>query len=67
MLILNLIERWHAIKALIKSDEYFLTVANTLNDYDIRDYSSIKYEYMNNTDRKLFYAFVKDYINKAGM
>lgn len=56
-------EKLKAIWKLWKSEEYFLTVANQKNPYGLRYLGPIKYEYMSNTDRELFYIFVKDHIH----
>lgn len=52
-------ERWNAIKALLKCDEYFLGVSYKYGD---NEYDPIQYNYINNTDRDLFYVFIHDYI-----
>ena len=54
-MIKKIINHWKEIKALINADEYLLVIAN-------KDLQRIKYEYINNTDRELFYVFVQDYI-----
>lgn len=58
MNIKRIIERWKAIKALLKCDEYFLGVSWKKEDNS----RVICYDYINNTDRELFYKFVHDYI-----
>lgn len=52
-----------AIWRLWKSEEYFLTVANQKNPYGAIYLGPIKYEYMTNTNRGMFYQFVKDHIH----
>lgn len=58
----------HALRVLT-ADEYFIAVANV-------DYSKctpgvypkvgpIRYEYLDNTKRSMFYLFVRDHINDA--
>lgn len=54
-------ERWKAIKALLKCDEYFLGVAWKDDRYH-NDHGLICYDYINNTDRDLFYTFIHDFI-----
>lgn len=54
----KLIERIKAIKAILFAGEYFVSVANTKGP--------IVYEYFTNTDRDMFYIFVKDYITRYG-
>ena len=61
-MIVNLFKRWKEVKALINSDEYFLVTAKQ-EDCVEPWRGPIKYEYMNNTDRDLFYKFVKDHLN----
>lgn len=63
MKIKRIIERWKAVKTLLLSDEYFLTVANQRNPYGRTDLGPIIYDYIHNTDRELFYVFVKSWIN----
>lgn len=62
-IIKRIIDRWDAIKAIIKYDEYFLGVAKQ------KDNNSrvICYDYINNTDRDMFYNFVHDYIEDKFM
>ena len=56
-------DRWFIIKSIWNAEEYFVTVANSKNRFEQKDPNDpIVYEYMNNTDRKIFYVFVKDYI-----
>lgn len=61
-MIKKIIERWKAIKALITSEEYFLTVANQKNPYGEPWRGPILYDYIANTDRELFYVFIKEHI-----
>ena len=60
----KLIERIKAIKAILFADEYFVAVANNKNPYGKKCDGPIVYEYFSNTDRNLFYIFVRDYITK---
>ena len=56
----KLIERIKAIKAILFADEYFVSVANP---YDGKNWDGpIVCENFSNTDRNIFYLFVKDYI-----
>ena len=59
MNIYKLKNRLTAIKALLKGDEYFLVVSYKDNN---DNYGPIRYDYMNNTNRDLFYVFVNDYL-----
>ena len=61
MNIKTIINRWKAIKALLKCDEYFLGVAWKDDRYH-NGHDPIYYDYINNTDRDLFYTFIHDYI-----
>lgn len=63
MKIKNIFKRWYAIKKLINSDEYFLTVSNQINNIEPWR-GPINYEYLNNTDRRLFYIFIQDHIKE---
>ena len=56
----RIIERWYAIKKLLTADEYFLGVAKQNDNYS----NVMCYDYINNTNRDLFYAFVHDYIEE---
>lgn len=59
-MIKRIIERWDAIKKLIMADEYFLGVAKQKENY-----SNVRcYDYINNTNRDMFYTFVHDYIEE---
>ena len=64
-MIKKIIKHWKEIKALINSDEYFLAVANS--DSKFEPWSEpwrhvVKYNYMTNTNRQMFYTFVHDSI-----
>jgi hypothetical protein len=61
---MKFIERIKAIKAILFADEYFVSVANPKNPYGKKCDGPIVYEYFTNTDRNVFYIFVKDYITK---
>lgn len=61
---MKIIERLKAIKAILFSNEYFVSVTNQKNPYGNKCDGPIVYEYFSNTDRNLFYLFVKDYITK---
>ena len=63
-MIKKIIKKIKAIKALIMADEYFLTVANQKNLHDQDELGPIVYDYIHNTDRDLFYVFVKSYIKQ---
>lgn len=61
---MKLIKRLKAIKAILFAEEYFVSVANQTNPYGKNYNGPIVYEYFSNTDRNVFYIFVKDYITK---
>ena len=61
---MKFIEILKTIKAILFAEEYFVSVANNKNPYGLRCDSPIVYEYFSNTDRNVFYIFVKDYITK---
>lgn len=61
---MKLIERLKAIKAILFADEYFVSVANQKNPYGKTCNGPIVYKYFSNTDRNVFYIFVKDHITK---
>lgn len=46
------------IKILINSDEYYL-VTSSIVGTDIGEHSTRKYDYLDNTKRKIFYTFVE--------
>ena len=60
---LKLKEYWTIFKALRKSREYFI-VTSYQEDWVEPWRGPIKYEYLANTDRELFYKFAKDHIDK---
>ena len=60
-------ERWKAIKSIINAEEYFLTVANHKNPYASRNIVPIKYDYFSNTNRGLFFTFIKDHIKNLNL
>lgn len=60
---LKLKEYWTIFKALRKSHEYFI-VTSYQEDWVEPWRGPIKYEYLANTDRELFYKFIQDYIDK---
>lgn len=61
---MKFIERLKAIKTILFAEEFFVTVANHKNPYGITYNGPIVYDYFSNTDRNMFYIFVKDYITK---
>ncbi len=66
-MIRNIIERWQAIKELLFAEEYFLTTANHHNPYGETRLGPIKYNYLSNTNRELFYHFVKTHIDNLNL
>ncbi len=61
---MKIIERLKVIKSILFADEYFVAVANQKNPYGKICNGPIVYKYFSNTDRNVFYIFVKDYITK---
>ena len=59
---LNFISKWKAIKRIIKEDEFFLMTASVDYSYDRKGLEPIKYNYDTNTDRELFYIFLRDFV-----
>lgn len=61
------IERIKALKALWKAEEYFLVTANIDTRFSTPGQppnGPIVYNYMNNTDREMFYLFANNYIEE---
>jgi len=59
---LNFISKWKAIKRILKEDEFFLMTASVDYSYDRNGLEPIKYNYDTNTDRELFYVFLRDFV-----
>ena len=59
---LNFISKWKAIKRILKEDEFFLMTASVDNSYNRKGLGPIKYNYDTNTDRELFYIFLRDFV-----
>lgn len=59
---LNFVSKWKAIKRILKEDEFFLMTASIDDKYNRNDLGPIKYHYETNTDRELFYVFLRDFI-----
>ena len=55
---LNFVSKWKEIKRIITEDEFFLITAS----YNKDGLGSIKYNYETNTDRELFYVFLRDFV-----
>ena len=55
MKIKRILSRWNEIKELINCDEYFLGVSYHYKHNDI-----VKYDYLSNTKRKIFWIFMND-------
>ena len=53
---LNFISKWKAIKRILKEDEFFLMTASV--DYT-HNRNGLNYD--TNTDRELFYVFLRDF------
>ena len=60
---LKLKEYWTIFKALRKSEEYFIMTSYREDCYEPWR-GPIKYEYLANTNREVFYKFIQDYIAK---
>lgn len=61
------IERIKALKALWKAEEYFLVTANIDTRFSTpgqQPNGPIVYNYMNNTDREMFYLFANNHIEE---
>ena len=59
-------EKLKAIWNILRHDEYFVVTAYkdiTYSTPGYESYAPIKYNYTHNTNRNLFYTFVKSYIN----
>ena len=52
----RIISRWNEIKELINSDEFFLGVS-----YNHKN-NIVKYNFLSNTKRKIFWKFIDDYV-----
>lgn len=59
---LNFITKWKAIKRILKEDEFFLMTASVDYTYNKNGLGPIKYNYDTNTDRELFYVFLRDFV-----
>ena len=59
---LKLKEYWTIFKALRKSREYFIVTSSKEDCVELWR-GPIKYEYLSNTDRELFYKFIQDHID----
>ena len=59
---LNFVSKWKAIKRILKEDEFFLMTASVDYTYNKNSLGPIKYNYDTNTDRELFYVFLRDFV-----
>lgn len=59
---LNFVSKWKAIKRILKEDEFFLMTASIDDTYNKNGLGPIKYNYATNTDRELFYVFLRDFV-----
>lgn len=59
---LNFVSKWKAIKRILKEDEFFLMTASIDSTYNKNGIGPIKYHYETNTDRELFYVFLRDFV-----
>lgn len=59
---LNFITKWKAIKRILKEDEFFLMTASVDYTHNKHGLGPIKYNYDTNTDRELFYVFLRDFV-----
>jgi nicotinic acid phosphoribosyltransferase len=61
---MKFLQKLKAIKAILFSDEYFVTIANQQNPYGNKNNGPVVYEYFSNTDSNMFYLFINHYIKK---
>ena len=59
---LNFVSKWKAIKRSLTEDEFFLMTASIDDKYNRNGLGPIKYHYATNTDRELFYVFLRDFV-----
>jgi hypothetical protein len=64
---LNFISKWKAIKRILKEDEFFLMTASVDYSYDRNGLEPIKYNYSTNTNRELFYVFLRDFVKDLNL
>ena len=64
---LNFTSKWKAIKRILKADEFFLMTASVDYTYNRGGLGPIKYNYDTNTDRELFYAFLRDFVKELNL
>lgn len=64
---LNFISKWKAIKRILKEDEFFLMTASVDYTFNTDGLGPIKYNYDTNTDRELFYIFLKDFVKNLNL
>ena len=64
---LNFITKWKAIKRILKEDEFFLMTASVDYTYNRNGLEPIKYNYDTNTDRELFYVFLRDFVKDLNL
>lgn len=64
---LNFISKWKAIKRILKEDEFFLMTASVDYTHNRNGLEPIKYNYDTNTDRELFYVFLRDFVKNLNL
>lgn len=64
---LSFISKWKAIKRILKEDEFFLMTASVDYTYNKNGLGPIKYNYDTNTDRELFYVFLRDFVKDLNL
>ncbi len=64
---LKFISKWKAIKRILKEDEFFLMTASVDYTYNRNGLGPIKYNYDTNTDRELFYVFLRDFVKDLNL
>ena len=56
-------EKIKAIFNILFSEEYFVVTTKQINPYGKNSDGPITYKYLNNTNRHLFFLYIKDYID----
>lgn len=59
---LKKISKWQAIKRILTEDEFFLMTASVDSTYNHSGLGPIKYQYATNTNRDMFYVFLKMFV-----
>lgn len=56
-------EKLKAIFNILFSEEFFVVTTKQINPYGKKSDGPITYKYFTNTNRNLFFLYIKDYIN----